>query len=104
MATITPPATAPDSFPLTGLRATKRTVTFSNSYTTGGEAVTAAQAGQRGIYLAIAAVTSASAGGVVNVFYNPATGNLQAFSATGEIAAATNLSGVSVDVVFIGPT
>lgn len=81
---------------------TTKLVTFSNSYTTGGEAVTAADAGLTTIFAAVATSTTATAGAVADVWYDRANSKLKALTTTAEVANATNLSGVVVEVLFIG--
>lgn len=81
---------------------TVKLVTFSSSYATGGEAVTAADAGLQAIFAAVATSTTATAGAVAEVWYDRANSKLKAFTTTAEVGAGTNLSGVAVEVLFIG--
>lgn len=83
------------------LRVSVKDITFSSSYASGGEAISAAQISLGRIFCAIATI-KANAGSVVDVYYNGSTGKLQAFTASGEVAAATNLSGLTCEVVFFG--
>lgn len=77
-------------------------VTFSASYATGGEALTASQFGLQNVYFAIATVKVAGAGAVTAAYYDIANAKLKAFIATAEVTAATNLSAVVVQVVAFG--
>lgn len=99
MATVGGPSAAPRL--IKGATLSIRPVTFSSSYTTGGEAVSAGSVGLGAIYGAIATVTTPAAS-VVEVFFNRTTGKLVALTAAGEVANATNLSSLVCEVFFIG--
>jgi uncharacterized membrane protein YfbV (UPF0208 family) len=79
-----------------------RKFTFSNSYLAGGEAITPAQFGLSRIFYAVAVASTATAGAVANIRYDPATGKLAALTTTAEVANAVDLSGVSCDVMVWG--
>lgn len=102
MATVGSPSGRPTTFAGAGLRGTRRPITFSASYTTGGEAVTAAQVGLNSILFAVATPSTASAGAVANVVWDQANGKLKALTTTAEVANTTNLSGVTCEVLFFG--
>lgn len=77
-------------------------VTFSSSYPTGGEALTAAQFGLQNVYFAIATVKTAGTGSVTAAYYDIANAKLKAFVAAAEVTNATNISAVTVQVVAFG--
>ncbi|HEY6889216.1 MAG TPA: hypothetical protein VI300_15590, partial [Solirubrobacter sp.] len=79
-----------------------RTVTFSASYTTGGEAVSATELGLSTIWWVLGNIKTA-AGSVVDVRWDAANGKLIAMTAAGEVANATNLSALVIDALFLGP-
>jgi len=91
---------------LSGQTASFVTVTFSNSYTTGGESLAAkdltGNPTNARVDAVIPTIRSASAGAVANVAFDYAASKLKAFTATGEVANGTNLSGVTVDLLVFG--
>lgn len=99
MTTVIGPTTTPRTLAST---LAMRIVTFSSSYSSGGEAIAPGQVGLKGISGALCNVTSASAGGVANAAFNASTGKTQAFATAAEVSAATNLSGVTVDCYCFG--
>lgn len=101
MATVAP-GTEPHCASASAMRFTSRTVTFSSSYTTGGEAITAGQCGLASLFAAVPMITTPAAGAAVEVSYNRATGKLQAFTSTAEVGAGTNLSALVCDVLCLG--
>lgn len=101
MATVAP-STDPNGVSSSAVKFTVRLATFSASYTTGGEAITAASCGLATLFAVLPMITTPAAGAVTEVSYNRATGKLQAFTATAEVANATNLSALTCDLVCIG--
>ncbi len=73
-------------------------VTFDNSYTTGGLALTPAQLGMTTLDVVIA--TSAATGQTFP--YDYAAGKLMAFAGSAQVAPATDLSAVKSRVVVHG--
>lgn len=100
MATLAGGSVSPN--PFQGAITAYRTVTFSNSYTTGGEAITAAQVGLTAIYYAFAVVSAATAAAVANIRWDPANGKFMAFTTTAQVSNTTDLSAISFDAVFLG--
>lgn len=86
------------------VRATITTVLCDASYVTGGYAVSAAQLGLGAVNFAIATAggVQAAASTAVQWVYNLTTGKLQAFTATGEVANAVNLTNQTVLVLAFG--
>lgn len=85
-------------------RITATQVLLDASYPTGGYAISAAQLGLANVGMAIASAGSvqAAANAGVQWLYNIATGKLQGFTATGEIAAATVETNQLVNVIAFG--
>lgn len=83
-------------------RQTVTTVTFDNSYPTGGLPVTAKQLGLGSVDFAHAQVSVAGTGSVTAVFYDIANQKLKAFTAAAEVANATDLSAVSAQIIASG--
>lgn len=100
MATVTA-GTEPQAISPAAAKITSRLVTFSASYTTGGEAITAAQCGLVSLFAVLPTIT-AVAGSVSEVAYNRATGKLQAFTTAGEVANTTNLGSLTCDLLCLG--
>lgn len=84
----------------TGAPAAAYDVVFSSSYATGGEALTLATLGWAAadVAFALAVVKVAGANGPVHVFYDIGTEKLLAYSATAQVANATDLSAVTARV------
>lgn len=102
MATVAGSTTSPNYLPSSG-SISVRDVTFSSSYATGGELVALATIGLSSVYFAHANIKSV-AGSATSVTFNPSTLRLLAYGAAGEIANATNLAGLTAEVVFFGKT
>jgi hypothetical protein len=86
-----------------GLRITVTQVVLDTSYPTGGSALSASQLGMTDVVLfAITSLVNVGANGPAEARYNIPNGTLQAFSATGEIANATNLSAATAEIVAFG--
>jgi len=83
-------------------RCTVTSVVFDSSYPTGGEPLTPAQLGLNTVSHAISQVKVAGTGAVTNVFYDVANKKLKAFTASAEVANATDLSAVTAQVVAYG--
>lgn len=99
MATLATPAAAQDG-PDGTYKTCYRDVTFSASYTTGGESITPAQVGMQAILQCVTDEAKTN-----NYFsYDYVNSKLQAFvSSTGaEVANTTNLSAVTVRCSFRG--
>ncbi|QEC49229.1 hypothetical protein FSW04_17680 [Baekduia soli] len=75
-------------------------VVFSSSYTTGGEPLTLAQLGlESAPAFVISSIKVAGAGAATEVYFDVPSLKLLAYTATAEVANATNLSGVTVQLV-----
>lgn len=101
MASIAVSAGSTSALSGSALRIVTRDITLSSSYTTGGEAVSAAQVGLGGITAAVATI-KAPAGSTTEVYYDTSTGKLKCYTATAEVANAVNLSALVCEVVFFG--
>ena len=93
------------------LKLTVTNVVGSASYTTGGDALTAAQLGLGTVLFAIVSVTASSGSNNAGAeaSYNVANSTLQVFAATdaagvplAEAASTTNLSGLTFQVIAFG--
>lgn len=84
----------------TNAPASAHDVVFSNSYPTGGDTLTLASLGWAAtdVAFAIATVKVAGTNGPVHVFYDVSTEKLLAYSATAQVANATDLSAVTARV------
>lgn len=100
MATVAP-STDPQGIASSALKFTVRAATFSNSYTTGGEAITAGQCGLASLFAVVPTVT-AVAGSVSEVVYVRSTGKLMALTTSGQVANATDLSALTCDLLCLG--
>lgn len=100
MGTITP-GVNPGTLSPSAAKLTFVSWAFSASYTTGGEAITAAQCGLSTLFAVVPTITGV-AGSATEVTYNRSTAKLQAFGTAGEIAAATNLAALTCDLLCIG--
>lgn len=85
------------------LRVVVTTVVLDTSYPTGGSPLTPQQLGlEVACLFAIASLAVQGAGGISEVYYNPVTSKIQAFSSTGEITAATPLQANTAQIVAFG--
>ena len=87
------------------LRVTVTQVAGSASYTTGGDSLTAAQLGLKRVLFADVSMASGGAtnAGAANASYNVGAQKLQCWtSASAEVAASANVSGVTFQVVAYG--
>lgn len=83
-------------------RMTVTDVVLDTSYPTGGYAITPAQLGFNVVVHGISGVKVAGAGGIVNAHYLPSTGKLVCYTATAEIASATDVSAETVQITAFG--
>ena len=93
------------------LKITLSTVVGGTSYTTGGDAVTAANLGLSRVLFSVTAITAATGtnSAVTSVSYIASTGKLQMFSTDGgapdilsEVASTQNVSGITVTITAFG--
>ena len=102
---ITPQKVSPDGGSTQyfgSLRCTVTTVVCDSSYPTGGSVLAASKLGLTTVLFAIASLAVQGAGGLSEVYYNPVTGKLQAFTSVGEVANATVLSANTAQIVAFG--
>lgn len=83
-------------------RLTVTSVALDASYPTGGYAITAAQLGLNSVAHTISSVSVAGTGGIVHTHYTPSTGKLSCYTATAEIANATDVSAETVEITAFG--
>ena len=93
------------------IRVTLSTVVGGTSYTTGGDAVTAANLGLKTVLFSVTAITAATGtnSAVTSASYIASSGKLQFFSSDGsapdvlsEVASTQNVSGVTVTILAFG--
>lgn len=108
LGTLTLLTASPSSGPnlvLGPLRVVNTTITGDSSYPTGGSSLPAASFGLDAILFTSAEIQNLSgtnSTGVSTVVYNVTTSKLQCFGATSETSNATNLSGVTFNVIAFG--
>lgn len=102
MATVAPSTAVTNQIVGPALRISVRDVTLSSSYTTGGEAITAAQFGIGAIFFCVCTVKTPAATSCTEVLYDASTGKIKCNGPTGEVANTTNLSALVVEVVAFG--
>lgn len=83
-------------------RVTITTVVIGTAYPTGGVALTAAQLGLQNVAHAVTSLKVVGANGPSEAYYDIVNSKLKAFSATGEVANATDLSGATVEITAFG--
>ena len=93
------------------MKITLTTVVGGTSYTTGGDALTAANLGLKTVLFSVTAITAATGtnSAVTSASYIASTGKLQFFSSDGsapdvlsEVVSTQNVSGVTVTIIAFG--